>query len=77
MATNQKQANIYNNLQKYRIWKGFTQEKLAEYLKISANMLRRIEKGYYPKYTIRSKVLNYFGVSHNQMFFIGGKEDGM
>jgi DNA-binding XRE family transcriptional regulator len=61
---------IKNNLSKYRIFLGLTQEQLAKELKISTNSVRNIEvKHHYPKYQIRSKICKYFNVSPNQMFF--------
>jgi DNA-binding XRE family transcriptional regulator len=63
-------SNIKNNLKKYRQWKFITQEDLADELNISTTQLRMIEtENHYPKYQVRSKICNYFGVSQEQMFY--------
>jgi|WetSurMetagenome_2_1015567.scaffolds.fasta_scaffold52260_4 DNA-binding XRE family transcriptional regulator len=63
---------IKNNLQKYRVWKKLTQTELAKCVEISINQLRKIEHdGYYPKYMIRQKICNYFGILQTQMFYKG------
>lgn len=62
---------IKNKVRKYRIWKNITQEGVAKDLKISINQLRLIEiKFKYPKYQVRQKICEYFGVTQDQMFFI-------
>ena len=61
---------IKNNVQKYRIYKGILQKDLAKEIDISLSWLRRIEgqKGC-PKPGTRIKLSDYFGVSHNQLFY--------
>lgn len=66
---NRSELNIKNNLQKYRVWKQLTQSKLAKITKISKNIIAKIEQeNYYPKYIIRQKLCDYFGISQDQMF---------
>jgi DNA-binding XRE family transcriptional regulator len=61
---------IKNNLRKMRQWKFITQEDLAKELKISVTLLRWIEtENYYPKYQVRARLCEYFGVSYEQMFY--------
>lgn len=61
---------IKNNAKKYRIWKNFTQVGVAKDLKISIHQLRAIEtKDKYPKYQVRQRICDYFGVTQNQMFY--------
>lgn len=61
---------IKNNLKKMRQWKFATQQELAEELNISTSLLRRIEtEDHYPKYQVRSRLCEYFGVSPEQMFY--------
>lgn len=61
---------IKNNAKKYRIWKNFTQEGVAKDLKISIHQLRSIEtKDKYPKYQVRKRICDYFGVTQDQMFY--------
>jgi len=58
-----------NNLQKYRVWKGLTQEQLSKAAGVSLNVIRDIEiYDKLPKYTLRAKLCRYFGISHNQLF---------
>ena len=62
---------IKNNLQKYRIWKQLRQVDLAKELDLSIAQIRYIEnKNKYPKYQVRHKICEYFGVSQDQMFYI-------
>jgi transcriptional regulator with XRE-family HTH domain len=62
---------IKNNLKKYRTWKNLRQKDLAKELKLSISQIRYIEnKNNYPKYQVRSKICEYFGVSQDQMFYI-------
>lgn len=62
--------NILNNLNKYRIFKGLTQQDLSKELNISCQLIRKIEtENHFPKYNLRSKICKYFNVSHNQMFY--------
>lgn len=61
---------VFNNLRKYRTWKNITQKDLAKEIKISENQLRLIEcENKYPKYHVRSRLCEYFGVSQSQMFY--------
>ena len=64
---------IKNNLQKYRIWKRLRQADLAKELNLSINQIRYIENNKYPKYPkyqVRHKICEYFGVNQDQMFYI-------
>jgi DNA-binding XRE family transcriptional regulator len=62
---------IKNNLKKYRTWKGLKQVDLAKELNLSVSQIRYIEnKNKYPKYQVRRKICEYFGVSQDQMFYI-------
>lgn len=59
-----------NNLQKYRIWKNITQKELAEELNINIQKFRKIDNNKsYPRKYIRDKLLEYFNVSFEQMFY--------
>ena len=71
-----KNYNILNNLKKYRLWKNLTQVELSKIIKISSNQLRLIEANeVYPKYQVRQRLCEYFGISQNQMFYYAdGKE---
>lgn len=61
---------IYNNLKKYRVYNGITQEILSEKIGYSVNLIRSIEnKNKYPKYQIRSKICNFFNINQDQMFY--------
>lgn len=61
---------IRNNIQKYRIWKGLFQKDLAELTGISLSELRLIEKNKVtPRTPIREKLIQYFDVSHDQLFY--------
>lgn len=61
---------IKNNLSKYRIFKGLTQQGLSKELNISCQLMRKIEtENHYPKYQIRTKILKFFNLSFEQMFF--------
>jgi transcriptional regulator with XRE-family HTH domain len=67
---------IKNNLHKYRMWKNISQNDLAIKLKIGIIQLRQIEIFHkYPKYQIRSRICEFFGISQNQMFYKDGKEE--
>ena len=60
---------VKNNLQKYRAWKQLRQIDLAKDLGMGICTLRKIEQDYYyPKYQVRVKICNYFGINQNQMF---------
>lgn len=61
---------IKNNLQKYRQWKNKTQQQLANDLEISISLVRIIElNNHVPKWYVRHKMCEYFGVSQSQMFY--------
>jgi DNA-binding XRE family transcriptional regulator len=61
---------IKNNVGKYRVYHNMTQKELAEALKISCALLRKIEvNNHYPKYVVRAKILKFFNVSENQIFY--------
>lgn len=76
MKMNRSETNIKNNLQKYRVWKNLTQSKLAKITKISKNIIAKMEQeNYYPKYIIRQKLCNYFGISQDQMFSEGAENE--
>jgi len=66
---------IKNNLLKYRKYYDITQENLSYQLKISIQLIRKIEaKHYYPKYQIRAKICKYFNISLEQMFYIESED---
>lgn len=65
------QKIMKNNLRKRRVWMGLTQEELSKELGIGISTLRRIEKFFYPKYQIRKKIYDFFGVNPKQIW----KED--
>jgi putative transcriptional regulator len=66
---------IKNNLLKYRKYYDITQENLSYQLKISVQLIRKIEaKHYYPKYQIRAKICKYFNISLEQMFYIESED---
>jgi DNA-binding XRE family transcriptional regulator len=65
-----------NNLQKYRAYNGLTQVELASKLDIHANTLRYIEKQVsYPQDRNIKVILDFFGVSYNQMFYEVTKDE--
>jgi DNA-binding XRE family transcriptional regulator len=60
---------IHNNISKYRIWKNVRQIDLANALNCPINQFREIEKGLkQPSDDQSHKILEYFGVSFDQMF---------
>lgn len=64
-----KITKMKNNLQKYRKWRGLTQQELANKAKISMRLICQIENDYkLPKYQIRKKLCNIFGINQNQLF---------
>lgn len=70
MMKTKVKSNIKNNLKKYRQWKFITQQQLAKELKVSVNLLRIIEtEDYYPKYQVRARLCEYFGIRQEQMFY--------
>ena len=65
-----------NKLRHYRVWKNKTQKELSEELKISYASIQRIEnQKTYPKYQIRKKLCDYFGINQDQLFILDEKED--
>ena len=65
-----------NKLKGYRVWKNITQKELSEELNISRDWIRRIENDKaYPKYQIRKKLCDYFGISQDQLFILDQKEE--
>lgn len=69
MKKNNKRT-IKNNIQKYRIWKSYSRDKLSEIIGIASNTLYSIEmNNVYPKYQIRKKFCDCFNVSHEQLFY--------
>lgn len=60
---------IHNNISKYRIWKNVKQADLANAIKCPINQFREIEKGFkQPSEKQKEEILEYFGVSFDQMF---------
>ena len=60
-----------NKLKHYRVWKNRTQKELSEELNISRAWIRRIENDKaYPKYQIRKKLCDYFGINQDQLFIL-------
>ena len=60
-----------NKLKHYRVWKNITQKELSEELNISRDWIRRIENNKaYPKYQIRKKLCDYFGINQEQLFIL-------
>jgi putative transcriptional regulator len=65
-----KKYQLKNNVQKYRVWKNMLQKELAEAVNISISELRLIEKNSVcPRLQLRLRLCEYFGVSHDQMFY--------
>jgi len=63
-----------NKLKAYRVWKNRTQKELSEELNISCNLIRKIENSnHYPKYQIRKKLCDYFGINQEQLFILDQK----
>lgn len=70
MKTTTKTKIIKNNLKKYRQWKFITQQDLANEIKVSLTLIRRIEtENHCPKYQIRERLCKYFGIRQEQMFY--------
>lgn len=66
---NKKKA-LKNHVQKYRVWRNLLQKDLAEKVGISVSELRLIEKNAVcPRLHHRIKLADFFGVSHDQMFY--------
>lgn len=67
----QKKIKYKNNVQKYRIWKGIAQKELANEIGYSVSEVRLVEKNKVtPRLMLRLKICEFFGVSHNQMFYV-------
>jgi len=65
-----------NKLKAYRVWKNRTQKELSEELNISCDWIRKIENDKtYPRYKIRKKLCDYFGINQDQLFILDQKED--
>lgn len=65
-----KKIKYYNNLQKYMTYKNLTIEKLSKEINISMSQLSLISSNKaYPRENNRIKILNYFNLSFNQMFY--------
>ena len=63
-------VKLDNNLQKYRVWKNLSQKELAEDVEASISEIRLIEKNLVtPRLMLRLRICEFFGVSHNQMFY--------
>lgn len=59
-----------NNVRKYRVWKQLTQQQLADLIGIDVSDLRLIEKqAVIPQLKTREKIIKYFNVSMEQMFY--------
>ncbi|MGD8779050.1 MAG: helix-turn-helix transcriptional regulator [Ignavibacteria bacterium] len=72
----QRIRTMNNKLKGYRVWKNITQKELSEELNISRDWIRRIENDKaYPKYQIRKKLCDYFGINQEQLFILDQKED--
>jgi DNA-binding XRE family transcriptional regulator len=66
----EEKEKLMNHLQGYRMWKGIRQIDLAVATKISVATIRNIEKdNYTPKFTLRLKLADYFGVREKQLFY--------
>ena len=60
-----------NKLKHYRVWKNRTQKELSEELNISFNLIQKIENyNHYPKYQVRKKLCDYFGINQEQLFIL-------
>jgi len=67
----QRIRTMNNKLKAYRVWKNITQKELSEELNISRDWIRRIENDKaYPKYQIRKKLCDYFGINQDQLFIL-------
>jgi len=67
----QRIRTMNNKLKAYRVWKNITQKELSEELNISRDWIRRIENDKaYPKYQIRKKLCDYFGINQEQLFIL-------
>lgn len=69
---------ILNDVQKRRKLKGITQKELSNELSISLATIIKVEKlNYCPKYQIRKKLCDYFGVRMGQLFYREDNGNGM
>jgi transcriptional regulator with XRE-family HTH domain len=60
--------NIGQNIKKFRLAKGLTQEELAKELKIELKTLRNYEQGVRnPKYEILEIIKTYFNCSYDDL----------
>jgi len=64
-------VKLKNNVQKYRVWKNIQQKDLAKKVNISISTLALIERHHIkrPRLDLRLRICEFFGVSHDQMFF--------
>ncbi len=66
---------ISNNVQKYRLERGTTQEEFAEKLSVSRQTVIAIEKGNYtPSVLLAIKIAKYFKVNVEEIFRISNKK---
>ena len=67
----QRIRTMNNKLKGYRVWKNITQKELSEELNISFNLIQKIENyNHYPKYQVRKKLCDYFGINQEQLFIL-------
>jgi len=60
-----------NNLQKWRVFMGYTQSELCKKLKISLTMYSKYEQGLYEiPYKVLMKIANVYGINVNQLLTI-------
>jgi DNA-binding XRE family transcriptional regulator len=69
-------VKLKNNVQKYRVWKNLQQKELAKEVNISVSEIRMIEKHIVkrPRLDLRLRICEFFGVSHDQMFYEDNEE---
>ena len=61
---------LKNNVQKYRVWKGWTQKRFSEISNVSISEIRLIEKlKVTPHVSTRQKIANAFKINENQLFY--------
>ena len=71
-----KKEKLKNNLKKYRVWKNILQKDLAKKVGCSASQLRLIETNKcQPRLPLRLRICEFFGVSHDQMFYYREEND--
>jgi DNA-binding XRE family transcriptional regulator len=67
---------VGNSLQKYRVWRKYTQKELSELSGVSVNTIKNIEKmRYYPKYQNRSSLAKALDVPMFKLFYLEESED--